>query len=184
MKRVETRRTTRRNRQITRPLERPLAKTLDDRAPGKRLGTPPPGFVVPVTRGSVDASDWLRARGIASENPHWFVEVGLDVVDEPAGQVWNGALDSRFHLYVYPEEWGYFFCHGSRSSWIRVADAVRVHGADDYALASHTPPLRDLSAFVRDLEIQHRITFRRDHALIRSNIDDAEDAVRAWLATL
>jgi len=164
MKRVETRRTTRRNRQITRPLDRPVANTLDDRGPGTRLGTPP--------------------RGIASDNPHWFVEVGLDVVDEPAGQVWNGALDSRFHLYVYPEEWGYFFCHGSRSSWIRVADAVRVHGADDYALASHTPPLRDLSAFVRDLEIQHRIKFRRDHALIRSNIDEAEEAVRGWLVTL
>ncbi|HEY5938277.1 MAG TPA: hypothetical protein VIU61_26680 [Kofleriaceae bacterium] len=176
MKRVETRRATARNRQITRPLDRPPER--------QRLATPPGSFVVPVTRGSVDAADWLRARGLSCAQPHWFVEVGLDVVDEPAGQVWNGAIDSRFHLYVYPEEWGFFFCHGSRSSWIRVADAVRVHGADDYALTSHTPPLRDLYPFLRGLEQQHRISFRRDHALIRTNIDGAEEAVRAWLATL
>ena len=179
MKRVEPRRATARNRQITRPVE-PLTK---DGAPETRTATPP-GFVVPVTRGSVDAADWLRARGLASGNPHWFVEVGLDVVDEPASQVWNGAQDTRFHLYVYPEEWGYFFCHGSRSSWIRVADEVRVHGADDYALAPLTPPLRDLREFVRGLEQQHHVSFRRDHALIRTNIDDAEEPIRAWLATL
>lgn len=176
MKRVETRRATARNRQITRPLDHPA----NDR---ERLATPS-GFVVPVTRGSVDAADWLRARGLSCAQPHWFVEVGLDVLDEPAGQIWNGAVDTRFHLYVYPEEWGFFFCHGSRSSWIRVADTVRVHGADDYALASHTPPLRDLQSFLRGLEQQHRVSFRREHALIRTNIDDAEDAVRAWLATL
>lgn len=170
-------------------------KSLETRRPTGGLGKPlevrsrrsiptPSQYSAPVTRGSADASDWLQAQGLASENPHWFVEIGLDVASQPALQVWNGAVDTRFHLYVYPVEWGFFFCHAGRASWIRVAEHVRVHGRDDFALASQTPPLRDVSQFIHALEQQHQVALRRDLALIRTNVDDAEPALRRWLTTL
>lgn len=136
-----------------------------------------------MTLGSAAATDWLRARELSSST-EWFVEVALDVIDAPARQVWSGVTDSRFHIHIYPQEWGFLFCHGSRASWIRVGERAFVHGRDDYELVGVVPLLRDLGPFVRMLEQRHRMTFRREHALIRSNLPGSDEAVRGWLSTL
>jgi hypothetical protein len=76
------------------------------------------------------------------------------------------------------------FCHGSRGSWIRIGERPLVHGRDDHGLVSAVPLLRGLGPFLRSLESRHRIEFRRDHALVRSNLLGADTAARDWLSTL
>src|SRR5688572_18785656 len=121
--------------------------------------TPAPrdGHGVPVTSGSMAVADWLRARGLETRDPRWFVEVILDVVDRPAESQWSGMADSRFHLYLYPSEWSFFFCHNGRASWVRVADRPTMHGRDDFGLVSSTPRLQDIGGFLVSLEERHRI---------------------------
>lgn len=128
--------------------------------------------------------DWLRDRGLVPTPGHWYVEAALDTVDEPAQQLWSALTDTRFHINLYPGEWGYFFCHGSRASWIRVTDRPLVHNRDDYSMRAQTPALRDIGPFVASLEQRYNVRFQRELALVRSNIDGAEAAVRAWLAAL
>ena len=59
------------------------------------------------------ASAWLANRNLIPKDPRWHVEIVLEAVGQP---------DSRFHLEVYAEEWGFKFCHAGRVSWIRVTD--------------------------------------------------------------
>lgn len=140
-------------------------------------------FAVPVTVGSMDSNDWLAARGLSAGGQPWFVEIALGIGDGAPGESWSGATDTRFQLFIYPQEWGFLFCHGSRTSWIRISDRAYVHGRDEYGLVGSTPPLRDLSAFARELEQHHRIVLRRDRPLVRTNLT-ADDCVRAWVASL
>lgn len=92
--------------------------------------------------------------------------------------------DTRFHVHIYAEEWGYRFSHAGRASWIRVTDIPFVHGRDDFDLVAMTPPLENLGAFLRALEAEHGLTFRRAHAAIASTIPGAEGAVRKWIQSL
>lgn len=135
--------------------------------------------------GATAAATWLRARGLPTPaGSRWHVEVALDVVDGPAPADYDEATATRFHIDIYSEEWGHYFCHHGRSSWIRVTDIAFVHGRDDYQLLTLTPPLPDIGRLVRQLEQKYGVRFRRDHALIRTNLDRAEVAVRAWLEKL
>ncbi len=135
--------------------------------------------------GATAAATWLRARGLAAPGQsRWHVEVALDVVDVPAPADYDEATATRFHIDIYSEEWGHYFCHNGRSSWIRVTDIAFVHGRDDYQLLTLTPPLPDIGRLLRQLEQKYGVRFRRDHALIRTNVDRAEVAVRAWLEKL
>lgn len=143
-----------------------------------------PTLGVPVTMGSVDSSDWLKQLGIRAIDQHWFVEVALGVDDTPLAEPWRGDRDTRFHIYIYPQEWGFLFSHAAQVSWIRVADRSYVHGRDDYDLVTNTPPLRELSAFARDLERKHQLAFRRDHVLVRTNLPAIDEQVRDWAAAL
>src|SRR6185312_10788992 len=54
------------------------------------------------------------------------------------------TTSSRFHLDIYLEEWGVFFCHAGQSSRIRVTDMAFVHGRDDFQLLGVTPQLKDI----------------------------------------
>jgi hypothetical protein len=85
---------------------------------------------------------------------------------------------------VYPEEWGVFFCHGSRASWIRVTDQAFVHGRDDYQLLGELPLLPSIGTLVHALEERYTLRFQRDHALVRTNIAGGKAAVRKWLSSL
>lgn len=137
-----------------------------------------------VTQGAAAVAEWMQARALRADDARWYIEVGLDIVERPAQQRWNGDTDSRFHLYLYPTEWGYFFCHGSRASWIRIGERPYVHGRDDYNLLPATPALAKVSRLVSDVEQRHRIEFRREHAVVRTNLADAEPAIRAWVRGL
>lgn len=127
----------------------------------------------------------MRARGLeAPASSRWYAEIVLDVVDRCPDQLWSGVADSRFHLYLYPSEWSYFFCHAGCASWIRIAERPVVHGRDDFGLVGSTPQLRDVGGFLGALEQQHHLRFRRDHALVRVSTGENEQAIREWLAAL
>jgi hypothetical protein len=114
----------------------------------------------------------------------WHIEIALDVSDAPALMDYDEKSATRFHLDIYSEEWGHYFCHGGRSSWIRVTDLAFVHGRDEHHLLGVTPSLRDVGQLLRHLEQKHAIRFRRDLALIRTNLAGAEPKIRQWLAAL
>lgn len=138
---------------------------------------------VPTTDGARAANAWLVSLGLASKKP-WYVEIALDVVDRPATATYSSSADSRFHVNVYPEEWGVFFCHGGRASWIRVTDEPFVHGRDDHRLLAVLPELVEVGTLLADLEHHHRLAFRRDHALIRTNVVGGKSVFRKWISLL
>ncbi len=131
------------------------------------------------------ASGWLEERRIRDPSlKRWHVEVSLATTDGPAPINYDDRIDTRFHVDIYSEEWGFFFCHAGRASWIRVTDIPFVHGRDDFKLLSLTPRLSDVSQLLRSIETQHQLAFKRKHALVRTNIAGAETAIRTWVETL
>lgn len=140
----------------------------------------------PRTVGAQGAATWLAARGLTPPPSleRWHVEIALDVVDEPAPAEFDEATATRFHLDIYSEEWGVFFCHAGRASWIRVTDIAFVHGRDQHGLLVITPSLQDVGRLLRLLERQHQVKFQRAHASVRTNLASAEPPIRAWLQSL
>jgi len=132
--------------------------------------------------GALATAAWLRARGLSTPGAAWDVSIALDVADRPATAEADAAKDTRFHLLLAPAEWGFFFCHGGRSSWIRVTEVPSVFERDDFALLPRVPPLRDLGTLVRGLEEQHQVQFKRHLASIRTSIAGADAAIRLWVA--
>jgi len=114
----------------------------------------------------------------------WHIEIQLDVTDARASSQFDELTATRFHIDIYSEEWGFYFCHAKQSSWIRVTDQAFVHGRDDFKLLPLTPTLSDIGKLVGQLEQDHGVRFRRDLALVRTNLPKAEPAIRAWIATL
>lgn len=140
-----------------------------------------------ATLGQKTAAAWLRARGVDVPPAHerWYVEIAIGVARERPPTDFDEATATRLHVSVYSEEWGVYFCHRGRSSWIRVTDLPFVHGRDDYQLLTMLPSsLSDLGSFVRRLETSERIRFERSHASIKTNLDGIEPAIRNWLTTL
>lgn len=135
--------------------------------------------------GAAAAAQWLTQRKLPSTaRLRWHVEIALDVVAEPAPTVFDERTATRFHIDIYSEEWGVFFCHAGRSSWVRITDIAFVHGRDDFGLLATMPPLRDVGTLLRRLEQQHRVQLQRDFAAVRTNLGNAEPAIRRWIATL
>lgn len=114
----------------------------------------------------------------------WHAEIALAVLDSAAPDEFDERSATRFHLDIYSEEWGVFFCHGGGASWIRITDIAFVHGRDDHRLLEIVPALRDVGSLLRRLEQVHNLKFRRDHASVRTNLPNAEAAIRSWLAAL
>lgn len=138
-----------------------------------------------MTTGARSAASWLGERGIVvPTGTRWHAEVLLDVIDARAPSEHDESTATRFHLDMYMEEWGFYFCHAGRCSWVRVTDQPFVHGRDDYNLLGLTPSLADIGQLLRHLELKHKIRFRREHANIRTNIPHGEPAIRAWVAAL
>lgn len=156
---------------------------------GKRVAGPrrrrrtTSSFPIQITAGAQAALTWLRERRLGSSKP-WFVEIALDVGERPVSITFSHDTDTRFHLNVYPDEWGVFFCHGSRASWIRVTDEAFVHGRDDHGLLADLPQLSHIGYLLRALEDRYGAKFQRDHALVRTNLVSGQKAIREWLATL
>ena len=142
----------------------------------------PPGA---ATAGKLAAQTWVRARSLSTPAlTPWHVEVTLGVDHAPPPVELDEARDSRLRIEIYSEEWGVFFCHQGRASWLRVTDVPFVHGRDDFKLLAMLPPLKDLRFLVRSLEKQHAIALRREHAVIRTNVPSAHPAVHAWVRSL
>lgn len=137
-----------------------------------------------ATLGSKAAYAWLADRQVPAPSTRWHVAIGLDVRDEPALAGFDEATDSRFHVEIYAEEWGYFFCHAGRASWIRITDVPFVHMRDDYGLLAATPALDAIGDVLRKLEDEHHLAFRRDLAFVSTSLVNAEPAIRRWIATL
>src|SRR5262245_20787561 len=137
------------------------------------------------TLGTGEARHWREARGLSVPSTlRWYVEIALPTVDGPAPAEFDDRIDSRFHIDIYPEEWGFFFCHAGRASWIRVTDIAFIHGRDDYALLAKTTALADVGELLRLLEDHHHLRFERAHALLRTNLSHAEAAIRRWVQSL
>jgi hypothetical protein len=134
--------------------------------------------------GSASASTWLAEQGLPAPATRWHVAIGLDVRDIPAPVVFDESVDSRFHIEIYTEEWGYFFCHRARSSWIRITDAPFVHMRDDFRLLASTPDLKHIGSQLRSVEHQFGLHFRRDLAFVNTNLANAEPAIRQWINAL
>ena len=135
--------------------------------------------------GALAAAAWLRQRGIVSSvASRWHVEIAMDTSDAPAQPEYDDRRATRFHIDVYSEEWGVFFCHGGRASWIRVTDIPFVHVRDDFGLLGVTPALKDIGGLLRLVEQRNVIRFQRHLALVRTNLSGAEPAIRRWLENL
>jgi hypothetical protein len=127
---------------------------------------------------------WLLSRGEAPPTSRWHVGIYLDAVERPAITTWNDAVDTRFHLDIFSEEWGLFFCHGGKASWIRVTDIAFIHGRDDFRLLEWMPSLDRISVLLRSLEQVHSIKLQRRFAAIETEMPRIEPSVRAWLEAL
>jgi hypothetical protein len=138
-----------------------------------------------TTAGMLAARMWFRARALSAPGLlRWHAEILLDVVDQPARESFDERTDTRFRLEIYSEEWGFLFCHAGLASWIRITDIPFVHGRDDFGLLSSTPALKDIGGLLRGVEHRHRIHFRRRHALVLTNIPNAETPIRRWTESL
>jgi hypothetical protein len=143
------------------------------------------GGVSRGTVGALAASSWLAARGTAATGlVRWHAEIAMGITDDPVPVEFDENLATRFHVAIYSEEWGVFLCHGGRWSWIRVTDLAFVHTRDDFGLISRVPPLDQLGTLLRRIERDHSLSFRRDRAVIHTNLVNAEPAIRAWLLAL
>jgi hypothetical protein len=135
--------------------------------------------------GAAAAGTWVSDLGLTvPSGTRWHIEIQLDVVETRAPSQFDESTATRFHLDIYSEEWGFYFCHAGQCSWIRVTDVPFVHGRDDFKLLDLAPPLTEIGQLVRELEQRFSIRLRRDLALIRTNLPKAEPAVRSWIATL
>ena len=140
--------------------------------------------MLPQNTGALAAAAWLNARDLRTAALRWYVEIALDIGDHPASFRLDDRTDTRFRIDIYAQEWGYVFCHGGHTSWIRVTDIAFVHGSDEFGLLAQTPRLDELGKLLRELERQHGIAFRRELAAVRSDLPNAERAIRRWIATL
>ena len=86
-------------------------------------------------------------------------------------------------LELYSEEWGFWFRHEDKVSWIRVTDVPFVHGRDDHALLGAISALKNLGSVVRTLENRFGVQFAFGAASIRTSLSEAEPAIREWLAS-
>lgn len=136
--------------------------------------------------GSEASAGWLRLRSISTPPTtlRWHVEIAMGLEPSPPPPDFDESRTSRFHIDIYSEEWGVFFCHAGRASWIRVTDLAFVHGRDEHGLLGIVPSLRDISLLLRELERRYDLQFQRSHAAIRTNLANGEAQIRAWLATL
>lgn len=142
------------------------------------LGTPTKG-VSPNT-GPLATALWLVSRGLVPDRERWYVQVTIGTA-EPVG---NESEATLLRVELFSEEWGFWFGHLGKVSWIRVTDMPFVHGRDEHELLGETPALKNIGALVRALELRFGIRFVRHSGLIRTSLSGADAAIREWLASL
>jgi hypothetical protein len=140
------------------------------------IGTPPKGLS-PNT-GPLAAAAWLMARGLTPPDSRWHAEINISTTEAAVEE--QGP--TVFRVELYSEEWGFWFRHAGKVSWIRVTDLPFVHGHDEHGLLADTPALKNLGTFVRTLERRFGFQFALDAPHVRSSLMNAETAIREWLA--
>ena len=135
--------------------------------PRTRLHTP-----MATNTGPLATAAWCLARGLFPKDRNWFVEIELR------------ADTTRFTIEIYDAEWGFAVHHGDRTSWIRVTDIPFIHGRDDLGLLRETSSLKNIGQVIRAVEALTSTTLPRDTSAVRTNIADADPAIRSWVATL
>jgi hypothetical protein len=161
-----------------------IVRWTGDKRPANQPPIASSGGSSSIPIGALDSAAWLSDRGVTPPAwQRWHVEIVLDVTDARPPTDYDETTATRFHLDIYKEEWGIYFCHAGYSSWIRVTDIAFVHGRDDYRLLSSMPSLKDAGSLLRRIEQQHQIAFKRHHARIRTNLSNAEGAFRRWIAS-
>ena len=146
------------------------------------IGTPR-GLV--ATGGVLAVAAWLSERGIfAPPNRPWGIQIALGTALHVPPPVFAETVDTRLQIMITANEWSYYFAHQGRASRVRITDLPHADGRDDYQLAPITPPLRQLSRLVRELEQRFKLFFRRHHAAIDTTLAGTEPSIRAWLTTL
>jgi hypothetical protein len=132
--------------------------------------------------GAIAVDAWLSARGVFPPvGKPWSVSVALDTKDRA---VYIATLDTRFHLSIHPDGWGYAFTHNGRHSEITIANTPSVSGRDDHGLLASTPSLANVGALVRELERRYAVHFPRHAATVSTDLLGAEPVVRAWLTSI
>lgn len=114
----------------------------------------------------------------------WNVEVLLGITESRPSTDYDAAVETRFHIGIYSEEWGVFVSHQGKSSWVRVTDVPFVHVRDDFNLLATFPPLRAVGGLLRQFEQYLGVRFSRENAAIHTNVPRLEPAVRRWAASL
>lgn len=145
------------------------------------------GGVVAKTLGARESAAWLSAIDAQTPPTHhrWYVEIVMSLAHERPPTDFDESIATRLHISIYAEEWGIYFCHRARSSWLRVTDVAFVHGRDEFALMRFLPSsLAQLGLLVRHIESTEGVKFERAHASIKTNIERAEPAIQKWLASL
>ncbi len=137
------------------------------------------------TEGARAAATWLAARDVTPPNPQrWHVQILLGVSDVEPTPEFDDTAATRFHIDIYSEEWGIYFCHGGKASWIRVTDVAFVHGRDDFQLIGAMPSLEQVGVLLRSVESDHAIRFQRSRAAIHTNLASIESKIRSWVSLL
>lgn len=139
------------------------------------------------TLGAGDAAAWMCALDAKTPPAHerWYAEIAMGVAHERPPTDFDESIATRLHINIYSEEWGIYFCHRARSSWIRVTDVAFVHGRDELELFRFMPSsLAQLGLLVRRIESTEGIRFERTQPSIKTNVERAEAAIRNWLVSL
>ena len=134
--------------------------------------------------GALATAAWLSARGLlVPARTEWELSIVLGLPGELEPPALADGADTRLHIAISSAEWGFYFCHHDRASWIRVTDVPFIHQRDDFALLFKVPPLRELGSLVRALEETYSVSFCRESAAIRSTIRGSAPAIREWVTT-
>lgn len=138
-----------------------------------------------TTAGMLAARTWLTARGLSAPTlTRWHAMIALGIGEDTPTTDFDDRTATRFHIEIFSEEWGFFFCHRGHASWVRITDIPFRHGRDDFQLLAQAPALKDIGPLLRRLEHQHAVQFRRDRALVRTNLSGSEPTIRRWVESL
>lgn len=137
------------------------------------------------TAGALAAATWLMDRALTPPaGKRWHIEIAIGVTNGRPTTDYDEDSATRFHLNIYEEEWGVYFCHRGKASWIRVTDIAFVHGKDDFKLLASIPALKNIGALLRQVERDHGVQFQRQHASVKTNLANAETTIRNWVTSL
>jgi hypothetical protein len=145
------------------------------------IGTPPG---LRTNTGPMASAAWLAERELYPRDPRWSIAIAIGTSSDSPPVDFDPAATTRLQLEIYPEEWGFLFCHTGLISWIRITDVPFVHGRDEHALLKATPPLKRIGQLLYTLEHRHVIRFDRRAAAVHSTLADSESAIRTWVESL